>query len=218
MTDLLASDFVDLALANPANVAVLERLPDLGGADCWLVAGCLYGPVWNALLGQPADANINDYDIFYWDPDTSWEAEDAVIRRADALFAYLGIEHEVRNQVRVPLWFEQRFGSPFPATTCSADNIAGFIVSCACVGLRRDGAGGYDLCAPKGLDELFAGILRPNPDNPTTSLIRDADGRAELGEAGAGDSFYFAPGWRYRVENTEGTVARFCWTMAPAAE
>ena len=73
----------------------------------------------------------------------------------------------MRNQARVPLWFEQRFGSPYPDTTCSADNIAGFIVSCTCVGLRPDGAGGYELCAPKGLDELFAGILRPNPDNAT---------------------------------------------------
>ncbi len=46
----------------------------------------------------------------------------------------------------------------------------------------------------------------------------DADGRAESGEAGSGDSFYFAPGWRYRVESIGGTVARFLWTMAPPAE
>jgi len=46
----------------------------------------------------------------------------------------------------------------------------------------------------------------------------DAEGGADEGEAGPGDSFYFAPGWRYRVENTGGTPATFLWCMAPAAE
>jgi len=158
---------LDLALANPANRTVLERLPDLGLDDCWLVAGCLYGPVWNALSDQPPEANIKDYDIFYWDPDTSWEAEDRVIKRADALFSDLGVIHEVRNQARVPLWFEDHFGSPFPRSACSADNIARFVVACTCVGVRSDGAGGYVVCAPDGFDDLFAGVLRPNPLNPT---------------------------------------------------
>ena len=167
MADPLEARFIDLALANPANRAILERLPELGVADAWLVAGCLFGPVWNALGDQPPDANINDYDIFYWDADTSWEAEDAVIRRADALFADLGVVHEVRNQARVPLWFEQRFGSPYPATTCCTENIAGFIVACTCLGLRPTADGDVELCAPYGLEELFAGVLRRNPRNPT---------------------------------------------------
>ncbi|MBT5433715.1 MAG: nucleotidyltransferase family protein [Alphaproteobacteria bacterium] len=161
------SRFLDLVLANSANKVILERLPELGIDDAWLVAGCLFGPVWNHLCDQPPGANINDYDIFYWDPDTSWEAEDRVIKRADTLFVDLGVVHEVRNQARVPLWFEERFGSPFPETSCSADNIESFIVSCTCLGVRPDGAGGYDVRAPKGFDELFAGILRLNPDNPT---------------------------------------------------
>ena len=159
--------FLDLALTNPANAAILERLTDLGVDACWLVAGCLYGPVWNALSGQPPDAGIRDYDIFYWDPDTSWAAEDRVIRRAGTLFSDLGIVHEVRNQARVPLWFEERFGSPYPRTSCSADNIARFIVACTCVGMRPDPVGGFEVCAPFGFDELFAGVLRRNPVNPT---------------------------------------------------
>ncbi len=161
--------FLDHALANPANAAVLERLPDLGVDDCWLVAGCLYGPVWNALSDRPADAHIEDYDIFYWDPDTSWEAEDRAIRRAEALFADLGIVHEVRNQARVPLWFADRFGGPYPETACSADNIGRFVVACACacVGVRPGPAGGFEVCAPFGFDDLFAGVLRCNPLNPT---------------------------------------------------
>ncbi|MBC6439123.1 MAG: hypothetical protein GDA49_01635 [Rhodospirillales bacterium] len=45
----------------------------------------------------------------------------------------------------------------------------------------------------------------------------DRHGRAESGEDGSGDSFYFALNWRYRVENRGCTKARFLWCMAPAA-
>ena len=46
---------------------------------------------------------------------------------------------------------------------------------------------------------------------------QDDAGVEETLEAGPGDVFYFAPGWRYRVENTGGTMAQFLWTMAPSA-
>ena len=167
-----SDEFLTLVLAHDTNRLILERLPALDVSQAWLVAGCLFGPVWNALSGQPPGANIRDYDIFYWDPDTSWEAEDAVIRRADDLFADLGIVHQVRNQARVPLWFEQRFGQPWPSTSRSADSIARFVVSGTCVGVRPRGHDSFDLVAPKGFDDLFSGILRLNPDNPTPHLFR----------------------------------------------
>ena len=79
----------------------------------------------------------------------------------------MGVEHQVRNQARVPLWYGKRFGTPFPSTGCSADAIARFVVACTCVGVRVRSGAAYEVCAPKGLEDLFAGILRPNPDNPT---------------------------------------------------
>ena len=166
--DGLSEDFLAMALGHDHNRSILERLPALDVKQAWLVAGCLFGPVWNALSGQPSSANIRDYDIIYWDPDTSWEAEDAVIRRADDLLADLGIVH----QVRVPLWFEQRFGRPYPAIHRSADCIGRFVVACTCVGVRPRGSGDFEVCAPRGLHDLFSGILRPNPDNPTPHLFR----------------------------------------------
>ena len=45
-------------------------------------SGCLVQTVWNVLTRRAVDYGINDYDVFYFDPDTSWAAEDAVIRTA----------------------------------------------------------------------------------------------------------------------------------------
>jgi hypothetical protein len=155
------------ALTNPVNVTILDRLPSLGVEQPWLVAGCVYGAAWNRLAGRPPGENVKDYDVFYWDEDTSWEAEDAVIRRADALFGDLGVEVELKNQKRVPLWYREKFGVDYGAVSCAADAIARFQIACTCVGLAPPAGGGLEVCAPHGLDELYAGVLRPNPLCPS---------------------------------------------------
>lgn len=160
--DVLIAD----ALANPVNGAILARLPQLGVEQPWLVAGCLYGAVWNRMAGRPPAENVKDYDVFYWDEDTSWEAEDRVIRRAAALFADLGVPVELKNQKRVPLWYREKFGVEYGDVSCAADAIARFQIACTCVGMAP-GQGGIALRAPHGLDELFAGILRRNPLTPS---------------------------------------------------
>jgi hypothetical protein len=154
--------FRQLALSNPINAVLLQRLPALGLDDVWLVAGCLYQAVWNQRAGRAADWGVKDYDIFYFDPDTSWEAEDQAIRRADALFADLGVTVELRNQARVHLWYPQRFGRAIAPIASGRAGIDGFLVECTCVGLSPEG----ELYAPYGLDDLAVGILRPNPRTP----------------------------------------------------
>lgn len=162
--------FIAAALANRANAALLERLPKVELPQCHLVAGCLFQAAWNAISGAPADAHVNDYDIFYHDAaDLSWEAEDAVIRRVGALTADLGITVQPRNQARVHLWYEARFGPGYPALASARDGIDRYLVECTCVGI--DVASG-ELYAPYGLDDLAHGVLRMNPHNARPALFR----------------------------------------------
>src|SRR5204863_10143351 len=72
--------FLTAALRNPANGIIAEELFRLALPDAWLVSGCLVQTVWNVLTRRAVDYGINDYDVFYFDPDTSWEAEDEIIR------------------------------------------------------------------------------------------------------------------------------------------
>ncbi|EDP64208.1 hypothetical protein BAL199_08303 [alpha proteobacterium BAL199] len=160
------------ALANPINVAILERLPRLRLDQPWLVAGCVYGPAWNRLSGRPPAENIKDYDIFYWDEDTSWQAEDRVIKAAMDLFADLGVVVELKNQKRVPLWYPEKFGTAYPPIGDAAQSIGLFQITCTCVGLAPGGDGRVRVHAPHGLDDLYAGILRPNPLCPSSPARR----------------------------------------------
>ena len=78
--------------------------------DC---SGALFQTVWNVLTHRAPDYGIKDYDVFYFDPDTSWDAENDVIVRAKHMFADVDAAIEVRNQARVHLWFEAKFGAPY---------------------------------------------------------------------------------------------------------
>ena len=127
-----------IVTADPTVRAVLERAPALGVGDWWLTAGVLFQTVWNSLTGRPAGTGIRDADFFYFDPDTSWDAEDAVIRAGAELFADLPVPVEIRNEARVHLWYADHFGVPAPPFRDCAEAIDGFAAVCCCYGVTAD--------------------------------------------------------------------------------
>lgn len=158
------AQFVSECLTNRHNRAILEAWDRLALPDAWLVAGCLFQTVWNLREGRAPEAGIKDYDLFYFDAsDLSAEAEGRVQQRVEALLGHLGVALEAKNQARVHTWYEDWFGYPYAPLRSSRDGIGRFLVPCTCVGLRPSAQRGYEVHAPYGLDELYAGRLRPNP-------------------------------------------------------
>lgn len=155
-------EFLALALQNPVNLAIIDELHRLALPDAWLVSGCLVQTVWNALTGCALDHGIADYDAFYFDTDTSWAAEDAVIRALHSRLGHLGARIEIRNQARVHLWYPAKHGLPYPPLMRSTDGIDRFLTQNTQVGVRRAGDG-YEVYAPRGFDDVAGLIARPNP-------------------------------------------------------
>jgi hypothetical protein len=155
-------EFIAAALRNPANKTIADTLFHLALPDAWLVSGCLVQTVWNVLTGRAVDYGIADYDIFYFDRDTSWEAEDDVIQRLNSIFRRLRVKIEVRNQARVHLWYPDKHGLPYPPLSCSSDGIDRFLTRNTRIGLRRTREG-YEVYAPDGFDDVANLIVRPNP-------------------------------------------------------
>jgi uncharacterized protein len=156
-----ANTFVSLALRNPANDAILCALDAMRLPDAWLVSGCLVQTAWNALTDRPIGYGISDYDVFYFDADTSWDAEDRVIRQFDPVAQQFAVPIQVRNQARVHLWYQQRFGRPYPPLECSTEGIDRFLTRNTKVGIRRDG--GRDVVyAPNGFDDIARLLITPN--------------------------------------------------------
>jgi uncharacterized protein len=154
--------FLATVLRNPVNEMIADELFRLALPDAWIVSGCLVQTVWNVLTRRTVDHGIDDYDIFYFDPDTSWQAEDAVIGVLKDRFANLGARVEVRNQARVHLWYPEKYGRPYPALESSSEGIDRFLTKNTQVGIRRT-QGGYDVYAPNGFADMAGMIVRPNP-------------------------------------------------------
>ena len=153
--------FLAAALRNPANQIIADELFRLALPDAWIVSGCLVQTVWNVLTGRAVDYGISDYDVFYFDPDTSWEAEDEVIRTLQHRLVDLAVTVEVRNQARVHLWYPQKHGRPYPPLRDATEGIDRFLTKNTQIGIRRTGDG-YDVYAPCGFDDVAKLIVRPN--------------------------------------------------------
>ncbi len=154
--------FLAATLRNPVNEIIADELFRSALPDAWIVSGCLVQTVWNVLTHRAVDYGINDYDVFYFDSDTSWEAEDAVIGELQSRLAKLPVKIEARNQARVHLWYPEKHSRPYPPLRCSTEGIDRFLTKNTRVGIRRTQAG-YDVYAPDGFDDVAGMIVRPNP-------------------------------------------------------
>ncbi len=182
MSDAVTLKLIEIVRADPGLVHVLRTVRELDLPDWRLVSGAVYQAVWNAKTGRPAGHGIKDYDVAYFDgSDLSYEAEDGVIKRVAAAFDEpFRSQVEVRNQARVHLWFENRFGEPYEPLGSTDEALGRFVAPTFAVGVRLEADDAITVAAPFGLEDVFAMVVRPNPNRPV------------------------AKGWARTVENARG--------------
>lgn len=101
---MMQDHFLADILTNRNNCAILDRWNALALPDGWLVAGCLFQTIWNKQAGRAPEADIKDYDLFYYNADDLREVgERNVQERVDEVLADLGVTIEISNQARVHL-------------------------------------------------------------------------------------------------------------------
>ena len=163
----LEARLVDIVRADPGLMHVLNGVRDQGLPDWRIFSGAVYQSVWNALTGRSAGYGVRDYDVGYFDPDTSWDAEDVIIKRVAAAFDEpFRSTVEVRNQARVPIWFPAHFGEPYDPLSGTDEALERFVAPAFAVGVRLEADDAISVAAPLGLEDVFALTLRPNPDRP----------------------------------------------------
>jgi hypothetical protein len=176
MTADLEGRLTEIVRSSANLMKVLETARDLDLPDWLIFSGAVYQRVLNHLTGRDLDYGIRDYDLGYFDrSDISYEAEDAVIHRVAAAFEPpLRAMVEVRNQARVHLWFEGKFGEPYAPLACTAEALDRFTSATFSVGVQLRADDGLTVVAPFGLEDLFALRLVPNPSRETRGFARTA--------------------------------------------
>lgn len=179
----LEQQLIEIVRGHAPLMHVLTTVRSLDLPDWRIFSGAVYQAVWNTKTGRPVDFGVKDYDLGYFDPDTSWDAEDAVIKRvASAFEAPFSDMVEVRNQARVHLWFKDRFGEEdYSPLTCTDEAPARFVAPCFAVGVRLEADDSLSVVAPFGLEDVFSLTVRPNPTRPRAGgwdkIIANARGR-----------------------------------------
>ena len=149
-------DLFERALrANPTLMGALGTL----APDEWIGAGAVFQGIWNLMSGDPCKAHLKDLDILYFD------AEDlsAASEKARAERAPVGaLELDVVNVARVHLWYEDVFGKTIPPYRNLAHSVATWPTQCSAFAVRLKGDGAFEVIAPFGFHDVFAGWIRPN--------------------------------------------------------
>ena len=159
--------------ANPAVSALFAGWPALDLPDCWLVAGAVAHSYWNAEHGFDPLHGIQDIDLIYFDPDDlSAAGESRHESRLNAAFDGLGVRLDVKNEARVHLWYEDRFGYPIEAYPSVEAAIETFPTTAGAVAVRP-ASGGLDMFAPFGARDLLELVVRPNKRQITPAIYAE---------------------------------------------
>ncbi|MFH8574262.1 nucleotidyltransferase family protein [Streptomyces sp. NPDC017993] len=141
-----------------------------------MTAGALFQTLWNIAVGR-ADLGygIRDFDLFFHDADDlSYDAEDRIIQRCQRGVEGLGVELEPRNQARVHLWNEQKYGRNIAPYRNLAKSLASFAFTSCPVALNLSRDGMFTTYAAHGYAELYSGVLRPSPTGIAPADVHSA--------------------------------------------
>ena len=145
--------------------------------DCWLAAGAVAQTAWNHILGLSPTYGISDIDLVYFDESDLSESGEAE-RAARARNALSGLPAwiDVKNEARVHLWYEAKFGRSIAPYASVTDAIATFPTTATAVGIRPSPEG-LQLYAPYGISDLLGLVVRPNRKQITREIYEAKVGR-----------------------------------------
>lgn len=155
---------VETLSKNEPLIRVLKVLKELNlPFEYYIGAGCITNTVWNEISGYPLEYGISDIDIVYYEPeDITTESEKKL---KDILLDRLGdfqFKLDVKNQARVHLWYENKFGFSIKAYDYLEEAIDSWPTTATALGLRQEQDGLYKIYAPYDLEDLFSMVVRPN--------------------------------------------------------
>lgn len=126
----------------------------------YLSAGCINQTVFNYYHNYDINYGIEDYDIVYYDEDTSYEKEDKIIKDLEIRLKDLNLSFDIKNEKRVPIWYNEKYNANRKDYSSVEEAISRWGTTITCIGVRIENDKLF-VCAPYGLNDLFNLTLRP---------------------------------------------------------
>jgi hypothetical protein len=145
---------LEIIASDSNRLDLLRLVHSLQLPDCWVGAGFVRNAVWDHLHGRPPGPVAGDVDVIWYDPHRATPLVDLELETTlrglnpDVLWS-------VKNQARMHARNGDR---PYSS---SADAMRHWVETATAVAIRWRADNSCEVCAPLGLDDLFALILRP---------------------------------------------------------
>lgn len=147
---------------NPAITKALGVLRDEFD-HAYIGAGCIVQTVWNHMTNRPLNYGIHDLDVVYFDElDLSLEKEEEIEKRLQILLSDTPFKIDAKNEARVHLWYEAKFGKRIAPYSSLEAAINSWPTTATSIGVKIDRKDSFKVYAPYGLHDLFGLIVRPN--------------------------------------------------------
>jgi 8-oxo-dGTP pyrophosphatase MutT (NUDIX family) len=155
---------------SPILTTILDRWSSMNLPDCWLSGTAIAQTAWNAAFGLSPEYGIADIDLVYFDAsDLSEQGEARRAARVRDLFPDVPLWIDAKNEARVHLWYESKFGYPIEAYQSSGQAISTFPTTAGAVAIRPNGRS-LSIFAPFGLSDLLNCTVRPNKAQITQAI------------------------------------------------
>ena len=143
---------------------ILEALKQLDLSFKYYVgAGSITNTIWNQISGYPLDYGISDMDIVYYDIyNMDAQSEVKLQHKIESNLGYFPFKLDVKNQARVHLWYESKFGFPIKPYPSLESAIDSWPTTATALGVRLEQNNLYTIYAPYNLNDLFSMTVRPN--------------------------------------------------------
>jgi hypothetical protein len=174
-----AEELTELVLGSEWMRHMLQVVAALELSDCWIGAGAVRDLVWDTRYGDGFDPQrVEDVDVVFFEPDhLSAEHEREIERGLHAQEP--SVEWDVKNQARVHLWYEARFGGAAHPLTSTTDGVSTWPEIATAIAVRLGSDEELEIAAPYGLDDLLDGVWRRNL-NREYNRVTDADYEARI--------------------------------------
>ena len=164
-------DLERIVRASPWFMPALRTVQSLHLRSWCIGAGAVRNLVWDHLHQYTEPSTLADIDVAYFDADDPHPETEAAVQTLLEARAP-GVPWEVTNQAFVHLWFEGHFGHAVPPLGSLEEAVASWPEYATSVGVRLDSAGGIEIIAPYGLEDLFALRVRRNPARVSVETYR----------------------------------------------
>lgn len=164
----------DVLLDVPAFSEVLDTVRQLDVPEWVVGGGVIRDVVWNALTRRSSRAASaipwRDVDVAFYDPvNIAREFEADIESKLSS--ALPNVTWDVKNQARVHLWFEGRFGFAVKPLRSLEEAVSTWPETCTAIGVRLEKSDDLTIIAPFGVRDLLSRILRRNPRRVSAQLF-----------------------------------------------